>query len=195
MKSIISHVFIVATLLSGFSCNGQQTKSTETKTIPTMNTSFYNLSVTLNNGEKLNFSSLKGKKVLLVNTASKCGYTKQYEDLEKLSKAYKDKLMIIAFPANDFANQENGSDEEIAQFCKSNYGVTFPIAKKAGVIKNAEQQEVFKWLSDKQLNGWNDQEPEWNFSKYLISEDGQLLHYFKSSVAPLDQKMIDAIDK
>lgn len=155
--------------------------------------SFYSLSVTLNNGKKMNFASLKGKKVLLVNTASKCGYTPQYEGLEALSKKYKGKLVIIAFPANDFANQEKGDDAEIAQFCKINYGVTFPIATKAGVIKNADQQPVFKWLTDKKSNGWNEQAPEWNFTKYLIDEKGSLIRYYKSAIAPLDKEIVDAI--
>ncbi|WP_051259625.1 glutathione peroxidase [Epilithonimonas tenax] len=159
-----------------------------------MKTSFYKLSATLNNGEQLDFLSLRGKKVLIVNTASKCGFTNQYADLEKLSERYKDKLVIIAFPANDFANQENGSDEEISEFCKVNYGVTFPIAKKAGVIKNEDQQLVFKWLTDKNMNGWNDQAPEWNFNKYLISENGDLLRYFESSVAPLDEQLVTLIE-
>lgn len=158
-------------------------------------TSFYSLKITLNNGEELDFASLKGKKVLLVNTASKCGYTPQYEGLEKLYEKYKDQLVIIAFPANDFANQESGSNEEIAQFCKANYGVTFPIAMKAGVIKNEAQQEVFKWLTDKKLNGWNDQAPEWNFSKYLVNENGELVSYFKSSVKPFDSQIISLIEK
>lgn len=158
-------------------------------------TSFYSLKITLNNGEELDFASLKGKKVLLVNTASKCGYTPQYEGLEKLYEKYKDQLVIIAFPANDFANQESGSNEEIAQFCKANYGVTFPIAMKAGVIKNEAQQEVFKWLTDKKLNGWNDQAPEWNFSKYFVNENGELVSYFKSSVKPFDSQIISLIEK
>lgn len=158
-------------------------------------TSFYSLKITLNNGEELDFASLKGKKVLLVNTASKCGFTPQYEGLEKLYEKYKDQLVIIAFPANDFANQESGSNEEIAQFCKANYGVTFPIAMKAGVIKNEAQQEVFKWLTDKKLNGWNDQAPEWNFSKYLVNENGELVSYFKSSVKPFDSQIISLIEK
>ena len=112
--------------------------------------SFYNLSVQLNNGKELKFDSLKGKKILLVNTASDCGYTGQYDDLQKLYQDYSDRLMVIGFPANDFKQQEKGNDEEIAQFCKLNFGVTFPLAKKSPVIKGEDQQEVFRWLTDKE---------------------------------------------
>lgn len=191
IKTIISTTLVYASLLGAFSCKSQTTAPANVKA----KVSFYTLSATLNDGNKLDFSTLKGKKVLIVNTASKCGFTPQYEGLESLYEKYKDRLVIIAFPANDFANQEKGSNEEIAQFCKKNYGVTFPIALKGGVIKNNEQQEVFKWLTDNGLNGWNDQAPQWNFSKYLISEDGRLLNYFPSKVNPLDSKIIEAIEK
>ena len=195
IKLVLTQAFIIILMMGLFSCDGKNPDSANPKINPSMKTSFYTLSATLNNGEQLDFSSLKGKKVLIVNTASKCGFTSQYADLEKLSERYKDKLTIIAFPANDFANQENGSDQEISEFCKVNYGVTFPIAKKAGVVKNSDQQLVFKWLTDKEMNGWNDQAPEWNFSKYLMSENGDLLRYFESSVSPLDEQLITLIEK
>lgn len=155
--------------------------------------SFYDLSVRLNNGTELNFGQLKGKKVLLVNTASDCGFTGQYDELEKLYEENKDKLMIIGFPANDFKHQENGTDEEIAAFCKVNFGVTFPLAKKTVVIKADQQNEIFKWLSDKTKNGWNNKQPSWNFSKYLVNENGILVNYFDPSISPLSEKVITAI--
>src|SRR4030095_6746645 len=136
--------------------------------------SFYNLSAQLNNGMTLSFDTLKGKKLLLVNTASDCGYTNQYDDLQKLYEEYQDKLTVIAFPANDFKQQEKGSDEDIKNFCKINFGVTFPIALKGAVVKGEGQQKVFQWLTDKTKNGWNSKSPSWNFSKYLISEEGVL---------------------
>lgn len=154
---------------------------------------FYNLKVTLNNGDTLNFSALKGKKVLLVNTASNCGYTGQYAELQSLHERFGDMLQIIAFPANDFKEQEKSDDKEIAQFCQINYGVTFPIAQKGMVVKNPKQQQVFKWLSDKNLNGWNEHEPDWNFSKYIIDEDGILTHYFGPSISPLENEFLDAL--
>lgn len=156
---------------------------------------FYSLKDTLNNGTTFGFASLKGKKVLLVNTASDCGYTNQYEELQKLYDAYKDKLVILGFPANDFKEQEKGTDDEIAQFCKINFGVNFPLMKKSSVIKGPAQNEVFRWLSHKELNGWNEKAPVWNFSKYLVDENGSLLNYFDPSVSPLGKEITDAINQ
>ena len=155
--------------------------------------SFYSLSTVLNNGHAFSFEALRGKKVLLVNTASDCGYTPQYAELQKLYEALKDELQIIAFPANDFKEQEKGSDAEIAAFCSKNYGVSFPIAKKAIVINHEGQHPVFRWLSDQQLNGWNSEAPSWNFSKYLVNDEGILTHYFDPSVSPLSKDVLDAV--
>ena len=155
--------------------------------------SFYTLKGTLNNGTIFDFSSLKGKKVMLVNTASDCGYTDQYEALQKIAEEYKDKLVVIGFPANDFKQQEKGSDEEIAQFCKLNFGVTFPLMKKSVVKKTAEQNEVFKWLTDSAKNGWNNKPPSWNFAKYIVNEEGVLTNYFGSSVSPAGKDVKKAI--
>jgi glutathione peroxidase len=156
---------------------------------------FYSLKATLNNGQLLDFSSLKGKKILLVNTASNCGYTDQYKELEELYEANKDKLVIIGFPANDFKEQEKGTDEEIAQFCQTNYGITFPLVKKSTVIKSGEQNEVFRWLTDPAQNGWNDKPPSWNFSKYLVNEEGILTNYFGPSISPTSGDVMIAINQ
>lgn len=155
--------------------------------------SLHGLTVHLNNGEELNMGSLKGKKILIVNTASNCGYTGQYADLQKLSEKYKDCLEVIGFPANDFKEQERGTDQEIAEFCQRNYGVTFPLATKSSVVKGTQQNEIFKWLSTEDLNGWNDQEPTWNFFKYLVDEDGKLIKYFDTAVSPMNEEVITAI--
>jgi glutathione peroxidase len=156
--------------------------------------SFYTLSGTLNNGKALTMGECRGKKILLVNTASDCGYTGQYEALEQLYKKYKDRLLVIGFPANDFKEQEKGSDEDIAHFCKVNFGVSFPLMKKSVVIKNEQQSPIFQWLSDPAKNGWNKEAPSWNFCKYLINEEGVLTHYFESGVEPLSKTVIDAIE-
>lgn len=156
--------------------------------------SFYNMSVTLNNGNELSLESLKGKKILVVNTASNCGYTNQYSELQELYESQKEKLVVLGFPSNDFKEQEKDSDEEIAQFCQLNFGVTFPLAKKSVVIKADEQNKVFEWLTHKELNGWNEHPPSWNFSKYLINENGMLTHYFDPAVSPLDAEVIKAIN-
>lgn len=156
---------------------------------------FYNLTTPLNNGDTLDFKSLKGKKVLLVNTASDCGFTGQYEGLQSLYSRFGDKLVVIGFPANDFKEQEKGSDDEIAEFCKVNFGVRFPLAKKSVVIKNADQHPVFQWLTDKKLNGWNDTPPTWNFSKFLVNEKGILTNYFGPAIEPESKEITDLIDK
>jgi glutathione peroxidase len=155
---------------------------------------FHQLSVTLNNGTELSFDSLKNKKVLLVNTASNCGFTNQYSDLQKLYDTRKENLVLIGFPANDFKEQEKGSDEEIAQFCQLNFGVSFPLAKKSVVVKGPDQNKVFQWLTRKELNGWNDQQPTWNFSKYLVDESGRLTHFFEPAVSPVDPGVLKAIE-
>lgn len=155
--------------------------------------SFYSLRMTGNNGADVDFSQFRGKKVMLVNTASDCGYTDQYNELQKLYDANKDKLVILGFPANDFKEQEKGSDEQIAQFCKLNYGVTFPLMKKSQVISGAEQNPVFQWLTDPAKNGWNRRQPSWNFCKYLVDENGVLIRFFASSVSPLSSDITDLI--
>jgi len=155
--------------------------------------SFYDLSATLSNGENLSFETLRGKKVLIVNTASDCVFTAQYEELQKLYQHSKEDLVILAFPANDFKNQEEKTDKEIVSFCQVNYGIRFPLAKKSVVIKREGQHPVFRWLSNRRLNGWNEQAPRWNFSKYLVNEKGVLTHYFDPSVSPLGTEMISAV--
>jgi glutathione peroxidase len=133
---------------------------------------------------------LKGKKVLIVNTASDCGFTGQYDELEKLHQQYKDKLIILGFPANDFKEQEKGDDAGIAEFCKVNFGVTFQLMQKSHVVKSAEQNPVFAWLSHKEKNGWCEQQPVWNFSKYLINEEGVLVGFYAQTVSPLSIQLI-----
>ncbi len=157
--------------------------------------SIYDLSVTLNNGDSISLSNFKGKKLMLVNTASDCGYTDQYTELEKLYAENKDKLVIIGFPANDFKQQEKGTDEEIAQFCKLNYGVTFPLAKKSSALAGPGQNPVFQWLTDKTKNGWTNKKPSWNFSKYLVNENGVLVNYFDPSISPVSKEVMEAIKK
>ncbi len=157
--------------------------------------SFYNLPAVLIDNSTINLDQYKGKKILLVNTASDCGYTGQYEQLEKLYQQHREKLVILGFPANDFKGQEKGNDLAIASFCKLNYGVSFPLFKKSKVINGTDQNEIFKWLSQKNKNGWNEQAPTWNFCKYLIDEQGRLTHFFASSVEPSSQEVLAAINQ
>lgn len=157
--------------------------------------SFFDLNAQLNNGSYLEFNSLKGKKVLLVNTASNCGYTAQYAELQKLYEENTEKLIIIGFPSNDFKEQEKGNDEEIAHFCQINFGVSFPLTKKSTVVKSNHQHPVFQWLSHKEQNGWNDEKPSWNFSKFLVNEEGVLTHVFTTVVSPLSKEIVNAIQQ
>jgi len=157
--------------------------------------SIYDIKATTIDGSPFNFSELKGKKILIVNTASDCGYTGQYEALEKLHQQYKGQLVVIGFPANDFKGQEKSDNQNIAAFCKKNYGVSFPLMEKSIVIKKSNQNLAYKWLSDPSLNGWCNQEPAWNFCKYLVNEEGTLTNYFPMTVDPLDASVIEAIEK
>lgn len=155
--------------------------------------SFYSLQAILNNGETFNFNSLKGKKVLIVNTASDCGFTKQYEGLQELHENYKGSLQIIGFPSNEFGQQEKGSDEAIEKFCKINFGVCFPLVKKSKVTKGADQHKVYKWLTEDDKNGWNYVAPSWNFCKYLVNEKGDLTHFFDAAIEPMGKEIQDVV--
>lgn len=155
--------------------------------------SFYLLSATSLGNEEISFDNFRNKKVLIVNTASDCGYTSQYEELQQLWEQYQNELIVIAFPSNDFKEQERGSEADIAAFCRFNYGVTFPLIKKSIVKRGEGQHPVFRWLTHAALNGWNDHQPDWNFSKFLINEAGVLTHYFGPGISPLDRKVKKAI--
>ncbi|CAN1512919.1 BtuE Glutathione peroxidase [Flavobacteriaceae bacterium] len=142
-------------------------------------------------GKTFDFASLKGKKVLIVNTASECGYTPQYKELEALYKQYKDKgFVVIGFPANNFGGQEPGTNAEIKTFCQANYGVTFPMMDKVSV-KGDDMCEVYKFLTQKSKNGVQDSKVEWNFQKYLINEKGELVKVYLSKVKPMDENIVN----
>lgn len=143
-------------------------------------------------GKDVSLSQFKGKKILIVNVASQCGFTSQYKELEELSKTYKDKLVVIGFPANDFGGQEPGSDSEIKTFCQKNYGVSFPMFSKISV-KGKDQDPLYKYLSSKDLNGNVSDAPKWNFSKYLVDENGKVLKFFPSSTKPMSKDITDLI--
>lgn len=157
-----------------------------------MESTFYDFKLKDLDGKEIDFDQYKGKKILIVNVASKCGYTPQYAALQELNEKYGDKVQILGFPANNFGGQEPGSNEEIKSFCSENYGVTFPVFEKISV-KGFDKHPLYRWLSDSKLNGWNSQEPTWNFCKYLIDEKGELLKFYPSSVTPLDEEILSAI--
>jgi len=150
--------------------------------------SFYELEAISLDGKKISFDQYKNKKILIVNVASKCGYTYQYEGLQKLQDIYQDKVIVLGFPANDFFNQESGSNEEIEEFCETNYGITFPMFEKT-TTKGKKQSPIYQWLTNKDFNGWNAQRPTWNFCKYLVNEQGKLVGFFDSKVKPLSEEI------
>lgn len=175
-----------------FGTNEIKSKPVENNSSMATKTIFYDFKMKSINGEMIDFSKYKGKKVLIVNTASECGYTKQYKDLEELHKTHGDKVVVLGFPSNNFGGQEPGSNEEIASFCQKNFGVSFQLFEKVDV-KGDNACELYKWLADKSLNGWNDQSPKWNFNKYLIDENGQLVKYFASNVKPMSEEIISSL--
>ncbi|MBK8494029.1 MAG: glutathione peroxidase [Chitinophagaceae bacterium] len=152
----------------------------------------YDFKVESLTGGTIDFAAFKGKKILIVNTASKCGFTKQYEELEALYKKNQDRLVIIGFPANNFLSQEPGSNADIQEFCKKNYGVTFPMAAKISV-KGNNIAPIYKWLCNKAENGVMNAKVSWNFNKFLLDENGKLIGHFKSKVKPMSEEIISKL--
>ncbi len=183
MKTILFTILFSTALL--FSFQGTDPKSN----VPD---SFYDFEMRSIDGKMIDFEEFKGKKVLLVNVASECGFTPQYEDLQKLHELYGNKVAVLGFPANNFGKQEPGSNEEIALFCSQNYGVTFQMFEKISV-KGEDKHPLYQWLSNKKYNGWNDEEPSWNFCKYLVNEKGELVAFFPSKVEPLSDELLAKI--
>ena len=192
MKKIL--LLIAILILS--SCQNQAQNNNKAMEIqkPVQSQTIYQFKVTDLFGKEFDFSTLKGKKILIVNTASECGLTPQYKDLEAIYSKYKDKnFVIIGFPANNFGSQEPGSNEQIAKFCQMNYGVTFPMMNKISV-KGKDIHEVYKFLTQKDKNGLQDSQVEWNFQKYLINEEGKLIKVLSPRVLPTDSEIVDWIN-
>jgi glutathione peroxidase len=159
------------------------------QTVNSQSKSIYDFKMPSLTGENIDFSTFKGKKILIVNTASKCGFTPQYKDLEALNKKYGSSLVIIGFPANNFGQQEPGSNQEIKEFCTKNYGVSFIMAAKVSV-KGEDIDPFFKWLiaiNNPDFTG----DIKWNFEKFLFDEQGRLIHRFRSNVNPMDKQIIE----
>ncbi|SJZ33545.1 glutathione peroxidase [Sediminibacterium ginsengisoli] len=174
MKTFLS--LILVAMLSAF-------------TLPGGNPSIHQFKVKSIEGGIIDFSAFKGKKILVVNTASKCGYTPQYEALEKVYEQYRDKLVIVGFPANNFGAQEPGTDGEIQEFCKARFGVKFPLSSKISV-KGDDMAPIYKWLTSKAENGVLDATIAWNFNKFLLDENGKMLAYFPSKVTPDSEEIL-----
>jgi len=178
-----------------WSCfNGNKVASAPKETISATNQekpSFYDLKAVSLDGETIDMSKYKGKKIIVLNVASKCGYTPQYADWQKFYESNKDQVEVLGFPCNQFLGQEPGSSDEIATFCQKNYGVTFQMFDKVDV-KGDQQHAIYQWLTDPSKNGWNSEVPSWNFCKYLINEEGKLTHFFGSKIKPDNQEFIAA---
>jgi glutathione peroxidase len=156
--------------------------------------SIYDFKVEALTGGTVDFSKYKGQKILIVNTASECGNTPQYADLEALYKKYKGKLVIVGFPANNFGAQEPGSNKQIAEFCQKNYSVSFPMCAKISV-KGDDMAPIYHWLTDEKYNNFKSSEVRWNFQKYLLNEKGELVAVFDPRVKPMDPAIIAALEK
>ncbi len=180
MKKLIAIFFLTASFLQGFT----QNKGTN---------SIYDITVKSIDGKEFPLKQLKGRKVMIVNTASKCGFTPQYEQLQALYKQYGgDKFVIVGFPANNFMAQEPGTNDEIKEFCSSKYSVTFPMMAKISV-KGKDIHPLYKWLTDKSLNGVMDSDVKWNFQKYLIDENGNLISVIPPKESPLSEMIVNWI--
>lgn len=179
---------IVGLLMLSCVANDTETKSKPSSVKGSVE-SIYSIHATTITGQSFSFDMLKGKKILIVNTASKCSNAPQYEDLQKLSVKYGDKIVILGFPCNDFGGQEYSATDEISAFCKKNYGVTFQMFEKV-LIKGSSKHPLYEWLTNPALNGWNDQEPTWNFCKYLIDENGELVKYYGPGVIPTSKEIL-----
>jgi glutathione peroxidase len=187
----------IASLLTFSSCFDankvtSRPQAAATNSSQPMSTSFYQLKAASLNGQQVSLDQFKGKKIIVLNVASKCGYTPQYADWERFYQENKEHTVVLGFPCNDFMGQEPGDAEEIASFCEKNYGVSFPMFEKVHV-KGEKISDVYRWLTDPALNGWNKQEPSWNFCKYLINEKGELTHFFASKVTPDSPEFKEAI--
>lgn len=185
MKKIF--IFLLAAAAFVQSCTNHKQEISRDKN--TAMKSIHDFKVESLDGNEIDFADFKGKKILIVNTASACGFTPQYADLEEISKKYSDKVAVVGFPANNFGNQESGTNEEIGAFCQKNYGVTFPMAAKVSV-KGDDIAPVFKYLTDKDLNGVKNTTILWNFTKFLLDENGRLIDTFVSTTKPTDEAIV-----
>jgi len=194
MKKILGIVLSGALVFSATSCGFKKVvaRPAESTNIMEEKGSIYDFTMESIDGQEISLSKFKGSKVLIVNTASECGFTPQYEGLQELHKLHGDKLVILGFPANNFGGQEPGSDLEIKTFCQANYGVTFQMFSKISV-KGDDMHPLYQWLSDKNKNGWNDQAPNWNFCKYLVNEKGELIKFYASGVDPMGDEILKEV--
>ena len=176
MKKTLTKLIFMGLLSMFFKSNAQELSS------------IYDLTYTSITGEKVSLEMYKGMYILFVNVASECGFTSQYEGLEKLAETYKDKLVVLGFPCDQFGGQEPGNSQEIMSFCKQRYGVTFPLSEKIEV-KGVNQHEIYTWLTNKKRNGSSSSSVKWNFQKYLVSPKGKFVDFYYSVTKPFSEKI------
>ncbi len=185
--------FVVATLAFAGSFWFRKVSIERPENAKTAVQTFYDFKATpLDGGTEIDMAKYRGHKVVIINVASKCGNTPQYEAIQKFHEAHGKDIIVLGFPANDFGAQEPGSNGEIAEFCKKNYGVTFQMFDKI-TVKGENKHPLYKWLSTKELNGWNDKEPTWNFCKYVVNEKGELTNFFGGKVLVTDEPFLKAV--
>lgn len=189
----MKYIYFLFSLVVFTQCSSKSTSTSNStdKHVPQKSLHAFSIA-SLDEESTIDLSNFKGKKILIVNVASKCGYTPQYEGLQQLHETYGDQVQIIGFPCNQFLGQEPGGKEEIAAFCKKNFGVTFPLTSKIDV-KGSKQNEIYSWLTSKDENGVDDFKVSWNFNKFLIDENGNLLQHFGSKVEPMSEELLSAI--
>ena len=192
----LSALFVLIIGISAFALNSYTSKiiarPMDNMSTDSTRTSLYNFTVNTLDGTPVSLEKYRGKTIVVLNVASECGYTPQYADWEKFYNDNKEEVVVLGFPCNDFGGQEPGSAAEIGAFCQKNYGVTFPMFEKVAV-KGAAKSPFYQWLTDPAQNGWNSQEPSWNFCKYLINEKGELTQFFASKVKPDNVEFLKAL--
>ncbi|MBC7883971.1 MAG: glutathione peroxidase [Saprospiraceae bacterium] len=191
LKVILAIIFSIPVWFLSF-FNSNKISSQSNNTLQHNLTSFYTLSELSIDGQTISMDKYKNKKVIVLNVASKCGYTSQYADWQAFYEKNKDKVVVLGFPCNQFMAQEPGTAADIETFCQKNYGVTFPMFAKIDV-KGEHQCSVYKWLTDLSQNGWNSNVPAWNFNKYLIDENGRLTYFFGSKIRPDSPEFLEAL--
>ena len=192
MRVFINVGLLLIFVFTSLACGFKKVASRPDSGIQEATASIYDFKMPSITGEEIDFKQYKGKKLLIVNTASECGFTPQYEDLQKLHEVHGNKLVILGFPANNFGEQEPGTNSEIALFCKENYSVTFQMFSKISV-EGSDMAPLYQWLTDKSKNGWNEEVPNWNFCKYYINEQGELMKFYASAINPMSEELLKDI--
>jgi len=192
MRGLLNFVLISIFVFTSLACGFKKVASRPESGMQETTASIYDFKMPSITGEEIDFKQYKGQKLLIVNTASECGFTPQYEDLQKLHELHGDKIVILGFPANNFGEQEPGSNIEIANFCKENYAVTFQMFSKVSV-EGPDKAPLYQWLTDKSKNGWNEETPNWNFCKYYINEQGELMKFYASAINPMGEELLKDI--